>query len=365
MGFWHTGYMEHHEEDFFGSRDAGAAPVAPSFACEICGATFATVDALRFHRFDGHTFRRPRLLLSGRECGRSRQTVGRKTDPADWLAVDCELAVINGARIDPGKVGSSLSKMNGTVAVVELVGDGMAEEFELEIAVPELDDLDGVDQAFVDMVVLHQLSASTIDRFLSATARFLTAAAYRAGVASYLFGVLARERSPESGLKAEQYREKFDEAAALLGHIDRPAADAICALVAFHYNQLSRAISRSSCRASASRRHDWPTCSQDGRSRTSRRVRPSAPASTTCSATLSRSRSSHGAAYRSAARRRPMWAPWRRLYPDTSPSISSSCESSPPSTTSEPVGPTWLAPTSTNCGTSRTRNHGSIGSAHV
>ena len=97
------------------------------------------------------------------------------------------------------------------------------------------------------MVVLHQLSASTIDRFLSATARFPTAAAYRAGVASYLFGVLARERSPESGLKAEQYREKFDEAAALLGHIDRPAADAICALVAFHYNQLSRAISRSSC----------------------------------------------------------------------------------------------------------------------
>jgi hypothetical protein len=88
------------------------------------------------------------------------------------------------------------------------------------------------------------LTIAAIEAFVAATTHYETAADYRNGIATYLYGVLAKERSPESGLEHGAYREKFDEALSLLGGFDRVTADVICGLVAFHYNQFDRAILR-------------------------------------------------------------------------------------------------------------------------
>lgn len=61
MGFWHTGYMEFHEDAFFSAVFASAkAPYRHSvIPCPDCGLTFATLQDFELHRFNGHLFVRP------------------------------------------------------------------------------------------------------------------------------------------------------------------------------------------------------------------------------------------------------------------------------------------------------------------
>ena len=246
MGFWHTGYMEHHEDDFFSAVFPSVkAPYRPPvIPCPDCGLTFGTLQDFELHRFNGHLFLRPTLLLRGRECGRSRLTVAEPTTDGDWSVLDSELAIVNGRKAEPSEVGFILSGFSHGVARVVLANEKSEQEFDLRFSVADPSDLDGVDDRLHEMVHRHQLTIAAIEGFLAATTQYVTAADYRNGIATYLYGVLARERSPESGLEHGKYRAKFDEAVSLLAGFDRVPADVICGLVAFHYNHFDRAILR-------------------------------------------------------------------------------------------------------------------------
>jgi hypothetical protein len=71
-------------------------------------------------------------------------------------------------------------------------------------------------------------------------------------LANYLYGVLAREGAAEPGLAdgsaSVSYQGKYDRAVGILGAFDRPPAEAICGIVAFHYNQFDRAMTKTKSR---------------------------------------------------------------------------------------------------------------------
>lgn len=246
MGFWHTGYMEHHEADFFGSMPAVAwhPPPPPVYPCPHCGRELPSPEALTGHLFDGHPHPRPLLLFQGRECGRSRMTITTTTTAGDWLPVDCDRARLNGDPIDPQVLPTSLASMEHSVVVVELEGAASVEPVEIEFAIADQSDLDKVDGRLSELIHGQQLTMAAIQSFITATQDARTAARYRDGVAVYLYGVLAREEASDSGLQREQYRGRFDEAAHLLNGFDRSVADAICGLIAFHFNQFDQAMTR-------------------------------------------------------------------------------------------------------------------------
>lgn len=246
MGFWHTGYMEHHEADFFGSMPVAPSRPAPPpvFPCPHCALELPSPDALTHHLFDGHPFSRPLLLFRGRECGRARLTITSPTAAEDWNAVDCEGVRLNGVALDSDALGESLADLRLTVAVVELEGSASIEPVELEFAIADPSDLDAVDDRLLELIRGQQLTMGSVQAFIAATEVNRTAARYRDGIAIYLYGVLAREESPDSGLERHEYRGRFDEAVELLHSFGRPVADAICGLVAFHFNQFGQAMER-------------------------------------------------------------------------------------------------------------------------
>lgn len=246
MGFWHTGYMEHHEDAFSSAvfPSSGAPPRPPSLPCPDCERTFLSQEDLERHRFDGHASSRPVLLWRGRECGRSRLTFTEPTTEQDWEVLDCRSMTINGRSSKPSKAGSLLSQFRDGVVSVILTGKHAEQVFDLRFSVADPADLDGVEVRLLEMVKKQQLTIASIEGFLAASAQFVTARDYRDGITAYLHAVLARERSPESGLRHAAYRERFDQAVALLGSFDRAPADTICGLVAFHYNQFDWAVQK-------------------------------------------------------------------------------------------------------------------------
>ena len=246
VGFWHTGYMEHHEADFFGRfPHAPLSPEAPLvFPCPHCRRELPTPDALAHHVFDGHPFSRPLLLFRGRECGRARLTITDATVADDWTALECESALLNGRPLDPGSLGEELSNLRHTVATVELKGTASVETADLEFAIADPEDLESVDERLLELIRGQQLTMGSIQAFIAASEPYRSAGRYRDGIAIYLYGVLAREESPGSGLERHEYRDRFDEAVGLLHTFDRSPADAICGLVAFHFNQFDQAANR-------------------------------------------------------------------------------------------------------------------------
>ena len=244
MGFWHTGYMEFHEPTGGEGWARPAKPAPPTYPCPWCGLVFSSEQDQRVHAFGGHSIRRPILVFMGRECGRSRLTVTTSTSPASWVTRNAQRAAVNGRRIAPEEIAPLLSAQRSGVFDVELTNDGVVREFGFEFKLAEEDDLRGVDAALERLIESHELSLRTIDDFITRGKRYQTASRYLAGLADYLYGVLRREGIDPAAPVNASYEAKYDQAVGVLGAFDRPAAEAICGLVGFHYNQFDRAMTK-------------------------------------------------------------------------------------------------------------------------
>jgi hypothetical protein len=89
------------------------------------------------------------------------------------------------------------------------------------------------------------LDIRAVDEFIASASGFRSAIGYTDGLCAYLYGVLAKERAPDSSLPYEAYVLRFNKAAEELGVYNRPLANTISSLVSFHFNQFREASLRS------------------------------------------------------------------------------------------------------------------------
>ncbi|MGO4591567.1 hypothetical protein [Paenarthrobacter sp. 2TAF44] len=156
---------------------------------------------------------------------------------------------INGKTISIGGAAAFLSSQRSGVVDVMLSNLDVVQAFQFEFALADMEDLDGVDAALARLVDGGELSRRSIDDFIMRCKQYPTAARYQSGLANYLYGVLAREDAvgaeiSERSRESSDYEGKYDRAVGILGSFDRPPAEAICGIVAFHYNQFERAMTK-------------------------------------------------------------------------------------------------------------------------
>ncbi len=247
MGFWHTGYFEFHEPQQ--PDDLGSwTPVPPKYPCQVCGAEFSSEVDLRVHAFAGHPTEQPVLVLNGRECGRRRLTITYETPKRAWIAKNATAAWINRREVAVSEAFKYLARQRSGVVDVRLGNGRVTRDFQFEFALAGREDLEGVDSALNHLIGSEDLSPYTIEAFIMRSKRYPTAGRYYAALAEYLYGLLEREADGEGRLQdSEQrgaYEDRFDAAVNVLGTFDRPAAEAICGIVAFHYNQFRHAMTK-------------------------------------------------------------------------------------------------------------------------
>ncbi|MCQ1947237.1 MULTISPECIES: hypothetical protein [unclassified Arthrobacter] len=209
----------------------------------------STERDLRVHNFEGHSTQRPIMVLRGRECGNSRLTITGATSVEDWVIHSADAVALNGSPASADDVAKSLATKRSGIAEVSLRNSDVVQTFHFEFSLAEEDDLDGVDDALNHFIKSGELSLRAIDDFIMRSKRYSTASRYLSGVANYLYGVLAREDSADSAVCDEardrgSYQGKYDKAVAILRGFDRPPAEAVCGIVAFHYNQFGHAMTK-------------------------------------------------------------------------------------------------------------------------
>ena len=240
MGFWHTGYIEFHQptglEDY-----VYRPPPRTRYVCEHCAQQFDDVEALRRHRFEQHPLRQPALLLRGRAVGALPVKVLTPLREGDVVVEVATRCVLNGRPVQPRTLGAVLSGMSHEFVELTLRNGGAATRCELDFAIADEAHLQGVEAAFLRMARDQVLSIDAVSRFIQDCRALRTAMPYCDGICHYLYGVMAKEQSSDSGLERNQYAERFMRSSDELSGFDRSLARSVRALIAFHFNQFDEA----------------------------------------------------------------------------------------------------------------------------
>lgn len=240
MGFWHTGYAEFHEPT--GLEDYVYSPPPPvRYVCERCTAHFGELDELRRHRFERHPLRQPALLLRGRAVGALPLKVLTPVQPGDVVVEDATRCVVNGRAVEPATLGDVLAPMTREFVELELGNGGASTRCVLDFRIADESHLVGAEAAFLRMARDRVLTIDAVARFIQDCRVFPSAMPYCDGICHYLYGVMAKERSPDSGLSQSQYAEKYSRASHELAGFERPLARSVRALISFHFNQFDEA----------------------------------------------------------------------------------------------------------------------------
>jgi hypothetical protein len=254
MGFWHTGYFEFHEPTGFGDWQR----IPPVYACGQCNQTFDSPDALRAHRFETHSLRRPVLIVREREVGTHPLRVTTSLKAAHIKIEGCDRALLNGHAVPIDRVPSALASFSSDVVQLILERNGVEAVFELDFRIASTSDLEGVEETFRKTTAGRKLNVRTVEAFISAASPFRSAIGYCDGICTYLYGVMAREGTRDSSLPYEAYGAKFAKAAEELSAYERPLARMIGSLVEFHFNHFrdaARLVSAASRIGSVSARY--------------------------------------------------------------------------------------------------------------
>lgn len=240
MGFWHTGYAEFHEPS--GLEDYVYSPPPPvRYVCEHCSASFLELELLRRHRFEKHPVRQPALWIRGRAVGALPQKLMSTLKPSEVVVEDTTGCLVNGKTVALKELGQHLASMKREFVEVQLSNAGATTRCELDFCIADVDHLVGVESAFLRVARDHELSVAALARFITECQAYPSAMPYCDGICQYLYGVMAKEGSPDSGLKKNQYVGKYLLASETLSDFDRPLARSVRALVAFHFNQFQEA----------------------------------------------------------------------------------------------------------------------------
>ena len=240
MGFWHTGYFEHHEES---GLEYTFVPMPIHYHCSLCKAEFTEPDDLRRHRFEQHPLSRPTISVRGIQLGATPFRITDAISAADFVVDDRVLkAEVNGVLTSVEVLANTLTKFTNDRVSLTLSNKGTSATFEIIFSVALKSDLIGVETCFKNLAKTRYLDMRSIEGFISDSKRYGSATAYCDGICQYLYGVLAKERARDSKLSYAAYQEKFNKAADTLAAYDWPVSRCIRALVAFHFNHFEDVV---------------------------------------------------------------------------------------------------------------------------
>ena len=239
MGFWHTGYMDFHEE--VGLKGYEFRPNTREYPCAACAEVFATAEELQTHRLEQHPLHRPALIVRGAEVGSRRMIITSKLEPADVVLERCERVLVNGKEIPGKRLGDDLAARSWETCRLVLCGDEAQGELTVEFRIASEEDLAGVEDEFARIAETERLDVRTVEGLIRATRRLETARGYSDAICTYLHGVLAKERVPGCQLPYARYNAKFTESVETLNWYDRPLARAIVSVIEFHHNHFAEA----------------------------------------------------------------------------------------------------------------------------
>ncbi len=231
-------------------------PGPPRVRCPFCAADFADMTGMLSHLNDRHRGERPVLLVRATEPpGGGRARVGTALRASEVALQNCTAAALafDGAAPEPipvADVPAALAGLRDALVDLQLVHQfdkearPIATTYRLRFQVPDKRALDAVDRAFQRHLAVDALDFGAVDSFLSDRASTGVAGPYAEALASYVRGVLVKDRPMAASvtLPFARYRDLYIAALDGLEPYRRPLADLVCAAVRFALNNFGSPV---------------------------------------------------------------------------------------------------------------------------
>ena len=208
------------------------------------------------HLSDRHRGERPVLLVRATEPeGGGLARVGTALRASEVALQNCTAAAlaIDGSPLEPiavANVPAALAGLRDALVDLQLVhqfdekAQPIATTYRLRFQVPDKRALDAVDRAFQRHLAVDALDFGAVDSFLSDRASTGVTRPYAEALASYVRGVLVKDRpfSVPVTLPYARYRDLYVAALDGLKPYRRPLADLVCAAVHFALNNFGSLV---------------------------------------------------------------------------------------------------------------------------
>lgn len=212
-------------------------PPAPMvYQCSVCNATFRDADQLSEHRFSAHPYRRPALILRGRELTSPREIVVEPLLCSHIALANTDCCIFDGRPVKPELLPRLLAKCQEGLHTIMLEKRGIETTYELDFEIADAVELAKVERLFLSIVGSETLSLDRINLFAEMTSKYATARRYMDGLCHYLYGVLAKDQRGGTHLPQTEYKTKFNLALDGLRLFGRPLSDLVVGIVNFSQN---------------------------------------------------------------------------------------------------------------------------------
>ena len=211
-------------------------PAPIIYHCSVCGESFLNQDTLFEHRFANHKFRRPALILRGKEITSPREIIVSSLSVADIAFAETNFFRLNGEQYNKHKFVNELLRQTRGVVEILLANDGVETAYELLFDIPDIAEIAEVERLFFSLLGKEVMNIQRINSFIDAAEHYRSAARYIDGLTCYLYGVLAKDQRGDTHLEQHEYRAKFNMALETLKKFESPLALVICGIINFNKN---------------------------------------------------------------------------------------------------------------------------------
>lgn len=243
MGFWHTGYLDFHEQT--GLSEAYTAPIPVFPRCLKCGQELPNVDAFALHRFEMHPYLQPALLIDGVEFVATRHTISKQIKVDDVRFTNTNTCWFNGEQVTTAVLSQRIAAARQKFISVRLRNDEGEVEitYDLDIGIPEKNDIVEVEKRFFELSSAGNLTVLSINNFIQVTRDFPSAGSYVDGLSMYLYGVLAKDQRGDTSLTREAGRARMTSAQQLLARFNTPLSVVVTQTINFNLNAFNDGLS--------------------------------------------------------------------------------------------------------------------------
>jgi hypothetical protein len=206
-----------------------------TYTCRRCSRVFNTATDRDMHEIE-HPVKNPALFIHGKEILESRLRITRRLKPGD-----IELSFIDNVQVNdttfssPAAAVASLYEIDEGFFELKYSNDITQKKVNIEICVAKQEDLDFVDQSFIQHFAGDGFYGDVISRFLADIKLCTTITNYTHGLVRYLHGLMAKDRR-SSIIEFEKFNFLFSESLQYLDEYQTQLSSAIKELIRFNRN---------------------------------------------------------------------------------------------------------------------------------
>ena len=230
MGFWHTGYIEHHSlNDLEGLTNP---PPVVEHICESCNLNFPSIHLLHKHIFENHPSHQPILCIGDISLGRSELVITKKiAENQINISENTSKITIDNREVTRSELVKILAESDKESYQIKLFENRNISEFRLKFSIPEQSQIEEIDVYLVKMSHKRVLNTVQINRFIDFFEKFRQYPSfdYVDAISTYFFAALNYEKN----LNIIDVIEKYRKVNHILSRYNTKIANTIVGIIRF------------------------------------------------------------------------------------------------------------------------------------